>query len=71
MGWQPPNVIVFSTPELEAQAEDDWLVRFEDRDVSLTDAVSFAVMTERGIESALALDRHFRTAGFATLPSTS
>lgn len=65
---QPPNVIEFSTAEAEARAERDWLARFEDEDFSLTDAVSFAVMVERGVEQALALDRHFRTAGFTTLP---
>jgi len=29
--------------------------------------VSFAVMTERGIGQAMALDGHFPTAGFATV----
>jgi predicted nucleic acid-binding protein len=35
---------------------------------SLTDAVSFAVMAERGIKEALALDHHFSAAGFLTVP---
>jgi len=65
---QPPNLVVFSTSELESIAERDWLARFEDQTFSLTDAVSFAVMAERDIRSALALDRHFSTAGFATVP---
>lgn len=65
---EPPNVVVFSTPELEAAAERDWLAAFEDQRFSLTDAVSFAVMTERGTDAALALDRHFRTAGFVAIP---
>lgn len=64
-----PNIIVSSTPEHEASAERDWLARYEDQDFSLTDAVSFAVMAERGIRDALAVDRHFLVAGFAIIPS--
>jgi len=64
-----PHVIVFSTAEREARAQHDWLQRFDDQDFSLTDAVSFAVMSERRIATALALDAHFRTAGFAVLPA--
>lgn len=41
-----------------------WLERFDDQDISFTDAISFAVMSERGIEEALTLDRHFAAAGF-------
>jgi predicted nucleic acid-binding protein len=63
----PPNVVVYSTRELEAAAETEWLARFDDQDFSLADAVSFAVMSERGIREALTLDGHFNTAGFATL----
>lgn len=59
-----PNVVVYSDREIEKKARADWLDRFGDQRFSLTDAVSFAVMTERGINEALALDRHFSTAGF-------
>jgi uncharacterized protein len=59
-----PNVVVFSTPEREELAEREWLSRYSDQAFSLTDAVSFAVMAERGIGEALALDKHFVTAGF-------
>jgi len=61
---EPPNVVVRSTRELEAAAERDWLARYHDQDISLADAVSFAVMTERGIRDALTLDHHFAVAGF-------
>jgi len=63
----PPNVVVRSTAALEAAALKDWLEPFEDQEFSLADAVSFAVMRERGIREALALDRHFAAAGFVAL----
>ena len=62
-----PNVVVYSSSRLEAVAESDWLTRYDDQNFSLVDAVSFAVMTERGITEALTLDRHFATAGFVVL----
>jgi predicted nucleic acid-binding protein len=65
---EPPNVVVWSSAALEAAALGDWLERYDDQDFSFTDAVSFAIMTERGIGEALALDQHFRVAGFTTLP---
>jgi len=64
-----PNLVVTSTPELEAAALDEWIGRFDDQDFSLTDAVSFAVMAERGIREALTQDRHFATAGFTMVPA--
>ncbi|HET9708842.1 MAG TPA: PIN domain-containing protein [Gemmatimonadales bacterium] len=64
---EPPNVVVWSTAPLEASARD-WLDRFDDQDFSLTDAVSFVIMAERRIGEAVALDLHFRVAGFTTLP---
>lgn len=65
-----PIVVETITPELETRAIDDWLERFDDQDFSLTDAASFAVMTEREIRDALALDHHFTVAGFNVLPGT-
>lgn len=60
--------IVTSTPSVEAAAVTDWLDRFRDQPFSLCDAVSFAVMRERGIRQVLAFDRHFAAAGFEVLP---
>ena len=42
--------------------------RREDKRFSLTDCISFVVMEQFGIESALAFDAHFVQAGFRTLP---
>lgn len=60
--------IVYVDRELERAAIDHWLRRYREAAFSLTDAVSFEVMRQRGIRSALALDKHFAMAGFDTLP---
>jgi uncharacterized protein len=61
---EAPNVVVRSTRDLETEAERNWLVRYSEQDFSFTDAVSFAVMTDRRIRDALSLDHHFEIAGF-------
>ena len=61
---EAPNIVVRSSQELETRALTDWLEPYHDEAFSFTDAVSFAVMAERGIEDALALDKHFAVAGF-------
>jgi predicted nucleic acid-binding protein len=63
-----PNVVVTSTEELEQRALSDWLMPFDDQDFSLADAVSFAVMQERGIRRAVTFDAHFAIAGFEMIP---
>lgn len=63
-----PNIVITSSPEDEQSAVTDWLERFDDQLFSLTDAVSFAVMSDRGIREALALDHHFAVAGFVVVP---
>ncbi len=65
---EPPNLVVSSTSEIEARAISDWLEPYADQDFSFADAVSFAVMTDRGIAEALTLDRHFAAAGFGIVP---
>ncbi len=41
--------------------------RRPDKEWSVTDCISFAVMTERGVSEALTNDRHFEQAGFQIL----
>lgn len=59
---------VYVTAYLEAEAEAI-LRRYSDQDFSLTDAVSFALMRQRGLSAAFAFDAHFATAGFACVPA--
>jgi len=67
-GASPRIAIAYATAGLLQDAIAR-LARYDDEDMSLADAVSFAVMADRAITTALALDRHFRTAGFAMVPS--
>jgi hypothetical protein len=45
----PPQTVVSSTLDIEDHAINDWLKRYTDQDSPLTHAVSFAVMSRRGI----------------------
>ena len=58
---------IYSDAALEQQAEEI-LARYADQAFSLVDAVSFALMHQRGITEAFAFDRHFLTAGFILVP---
>lgn len=64
-----PDLVVPSTAALEERAVADWLESYEDQEFSLTDAVSFALMAERGVRDAFALDHQFAAAGFTLLPA--
>lgn len=59
--------VAWVTPELHARAVESHLADLRRR-TSLVDHVSFEMMRERGIGEALALDRHFREAGFVVRP---
>ena len=58
---------VYVTEAIGLEAEEI-LRRYRDQDFSLTDAVSFALMRQRGMDTAFAFDAHFSTAGFVRLP---
>ena len=52
----------------EEAFQDAWRRFAEMKGVSFTDCSSFAVMERLGITHAFTFDRHFREAGFKTLP---
>jgi predicted nucleic acid-binding protein len=59
---------VYSDSRSEDAAEEI-LRRYADQVFSMVDAVSFAIMQQRGIIEAFGFDRHFVTAGFAIVPA--
>jgi predicted nucleic acid-binding protein len=63
-----PNIVISSSLDYEESAITERLDKFDDQDFSFTDAVSFAVMSDRGIREALAVDHHFTVAGFTVVP---
>lgn len=63
---EKPGVTEWVEPEDEEKAIAI-LRRFKDKDFSLTDATSFAVMERLGTNLAVSFDRHFRQYGFQTL----
>jgi len=68
VGSSPRIEKVESTEELETEAQDI-LRRYSDQDFSYTDAVSFALMRQRSIDTAFAFDKHFSIAGFSMVPA--
>ena len=58
--------VVRATSEDEQQARE-LIYRYDDHDLSYTDAVSFVVMRRLGLDSALAFDRHFEEYGLTVL----
>ncbi len=62
-----PGVVVVRFDEaLLEQAAAMFLTR-GDKGWSMTDCISFAIMTNRGIGEALTMDHHFQQAGFRIL----
>ena len=57
----------------EALFNEGWqyLQRHKDKDYSLTDCISFIVMKQRNVSSAVTFDGHFIQAGFSVEPSAA
>ncbi|MFI5231792.1 MAG: type II toxin-antitoxin system VapC family toxin [Gemmatimonadales bacterium] len=56
-----------ASTDLVRTAIDRWIVRFADQRFSLTDAVTFEMMSRERISRAFAFDSDFETAGFALM----
>lgn len=66
-GIEASATTVLRITEADEQRAKAILVRYADKDFSLTDATSFAVRERRGIVQAFAFDRHFQQYGHAAL----
>lgn len=62
-----PNTEVVPQTSLQFSEAFDAYRRVPDKEWSLTDCASFALMRERGVSEALAHDHHFEQAGFIAL----
>lgn len=62
-----PMFLVVGFDPAVYQAGFDLYETRPDKDWSLTDCISFAVMSERGLTEALTADHHFEQAGFRTV----
>jgi len=63
-----PSVRLVHVGEDLFQAGWQHLQQYRDKNYSLTDCISFLVMKEFGITTALTFDKHFAQAGFKRLP---
>ncbi len=61
--------MVYLQPE-DLDAAWDRFCRDKDKRYSFTDCTSFAAMKRLGLDTAVAVDEHFRRAGFVVLPSS-
>jgi uncharacterized protein len=68
---ESPAVSLVQMDEQRLLAARAYFQQHADKTFSLADCVSFLIMRERGIEQALAFDRHFTQAGFQKLPSST
>ncbi len=66
LGTDAQTTVLPATRE-EFDAGRSLFARRMDKDWSLTDCISFAVMQQEGLAQALTADRHFEQAGFTAL----
>ena len=62
-----PRTTVFPASQDLFDAGVSLYSRRQDKDWSLTDCISFAVMQQQGLTDALTADHHFEQAGFTLL----
>ena len=63
-----PTTLVWVTPR-DVERAKAIIYQYDDKDFSLTDAASFAVMERLGIRLAFTFDRDFAQYGFPVLPA--
>jgi predicted nucleic acid-binding protein len=64
-----PTTLMWVTPA-DVQRAKAIIYQYDDKDFSLTDATSFAVMERIRVPSAFTFDRHFAQYGFTVLTAT-
>lgn len=63
-----PRILkMYSYEDLERDAAEI-LGQYDDQDFSYADAVSFVIMKRQKMRKAFCFDKHFRTAGFESIP---
>jgi predicted nucleic acid-binding protein len=63
-----PSVELIQVDENLFHVGWDYLQQYQDKRYSLTDCISFVVMQQRGIQTAVTFDQHFTQAGFHRVP---
>jgi uncharacterized protein len=64
-----PTTLVWVMPA-DVQRAKAIIYQYDDKDFSLTDATSFAVMERLHVPAAFTFDRHFAQYGFTVLTAT-
>ena len=65
---QSPSIELVHVDESLFEEAWSFFQQYQDKAFSLTDCVSFVLMTQRQVTTALTFDKHFKQAGFLLLP---
>lgn len=66
--YESPGLLIVRPSEDHELSAIDFFEKYEDQEVSFTDCVSFVLMRSHNIRRVFTFDRHFRLAGFETVP---
>jgi uncharacterized protein len=67
--YASPEFLILRPSEDHEHVALDFFEKYADQEVSFTDCVSFALMRSHRIQRVFTFDRHFRLAGFETIPA--